>query len=314
MDQVVGFYNMFPDLIKATIVSARQYDECWHDWEGSCLKSTGNPRGVPIQDLFIPQFFGRDAPLPKDHAEWALVPEDIRNQNNTYIGYSIEDECMKRPFVPTEGRPRQVWILGKLSKFFTAQFYPYSRDVWVRASQELNVEFVSAFNEGDVFPGIRNLRSIKTGPLFGKEEFEREIGQSLAIVGLGDPPISPTPWYGLCYGTPFLNPVKTHLEDDGTIRIARSQHPHVGALPEPHVYNVPQSDRADALVADDQLIEALRKAITAHERFIPEAMRQDAMNRRVMEWLNRDWKGLMAEKMEAETDWVGEAKRRELIL
>jgi len=69
--------------------------------------------------------------------------------------------------------------------FFTAQFYPYSRDVWVRASQELDVEFVSAFNDGDVLPGIRNLRSFNTGPLFGKEEFEAEIGKSLAIVGLG---------------------------------------------------------------------------------------------------------------------------------
>lgn len=76
--------------------SQTEYDACWHDWEGSCLKSVGNPRGVPIQDMFLPQFFGRDAPLPKGHAEWALVPEDIRNQNNTYIGYSIEEECMRR--------------------------------------------------------------------------------------------------------------------------------------------------------------------------------------------------------------------------
>jgi len=34
------------------------------------------------------------------------------------------------------------------------------------------------------------------------------------------------------------------------------------------------------------------------------------MNKRVMEWLNRDWKALMAEKMEADTAWAGEARKR----
>ena len=33
------------------------------------------------------------------------------------------------------------------------------------------------------------------------------------------------------------------------------------------------------------------------------------MNKRVLEWLNRDWKALMAEKMEAGNEWAAEARK-----
>lgn len=123
-------------------VLQNEYDKCYDDWERSCLKSSINPRGIPIHHLFASQFFGRGAASP--FAPWALVPgmsftslrwiergrdesgskddaswsspwpscladlsdasfsalfhsEDIRQQNNTYIGYSIEEECVKQP-------------------------------------------------------------------------------------------------------------------------------------------------------------------------------------------------------------------------
>ncbi|KAL7416488.1 hypothetical protein BDY24DRAFT_379875 [Mrakia frigida] len=319
MGEVSAFYSLFPEQIRATIIHRNEYDKCYDDWERSCLKSKINPRGIPIQDLFTSQFFGRGAASP--FAPWALVPEDIRQQNNTYIGYSIEEECVKQPFVPTLSRPRQVWLLGKVSKFFHGPYYPYSRDVWVKASKELNVEFIGAFDyqEGGTYPGVRNLQ-LPDGPLVGKEEFDMEISRSLAIIGIGDPIISPTPWYGLCYGTPFLNPVKTHLEDDGTTRIARSQHPFAGDIGKPHVYNVGSSDlfkppQIDP-EADDILIESLREAIDVgpRERFIPEAMKQEQMTARVKKWLETDWKAEMRVNLESETKWGSDARWKQLIM
>lgn len=76
-------------------------------------------------------------------------------------------------------------MLAKHAHYFTNANSPISRTTLVRAAEELNVEFVSAFHydkDEKPFPGVTNLGK---GQMLTKAEFENEIVNTLAIVGLG---------------------------------------------------------------------------------------------------------------------------------
>lgn len=130
--------------------------------------------------LFGPAFFGADIqPLgPK----WTMVPENPES-DKFYMGYSIEKRCMAKeiPSYEVRAQKRQVWVLAKwmqsvfffffdqrgvwkrelirfslslfLSPFlslsfgnsyFTDKNFPYSADIFERASKELDIEFIGA--------------------------------------------------------------------------------------------------------------------------------------------------------------------------
>ena len=96
---------------------------------------------------------------------------------------------------PHAERPRRVWVLAKHSRYFSDSGYPFSNDTFVRASKELNVEFVSGFDiDSDIPPpaGVTNLA--RDGKMLTQAEFEDALVDTLAIVGIGLPMWSPTPW------------------------------------------------------------------------------------------------------------------------
>lgn len=64
---------------------------------------------------------------------------------------------------------------------------------------------------------------------------------------------------------------------------------------------------------DDAFIESLRKAIEPHERFVPHAMTQDEMSKRVLDWLDRDWKALVEEKLKEEK-YINMVKGKDFLL
>jgi hypothetical protein len=75
-------------------------------------------------------------------------------------------------------------------------------------------------------------------------------------------------------------------------------------------YPYPHADSSDADV--DAFVEALRSAIDGvgrdQARFIAPEMTQRRMNERTLQWLERDWKGLVEERMQEEgyrEKWTG---------
>lgn len=83
---------------------------------------------------------------------------------------------------PHPTRPHQVWVLAKRSSYFYGAHSPVSNTTFIEASEALGVQFVGAWEEEGGFPGVTN---IGNGRLLSKEDFQKEIVNSRAIVGLG---------------------------------------------------------------------------------------------------------------------------------
>jgi len=61
------------------------------------------------------------------------------------------------------------------------------------------------------------------------------------------------------------------------------------------------------------LISQLRKAIEPHERFIPLAMTQVEMSRRVLAWLEKDWAEVVRAKMKEDAGFWGSINKDFLL-
>ncbi|KAL7413686.1 hypothetical protein BDY24DRAFT_415266 [Mrakia frigida] len=244
---------------------------CSHS--NDCIRTEDNPMGVRLQSLFGMAFFGAEFnPLGP---AWSIVPEG-RTTDRTYVGYSIEHQCMAMPIPKYKEKKRQVWVLAKHHRYFTSERFPYSHDIFEKASKELNIEFVGAWNDDaeDNHQPVLGVTRLGGRHQLNETEFDAQLIGSLASVGLTDPWISPTPYYSVCYGVPFLNP---------TLADGQSQHPYAAEMGEEHGI-VP------VMVHDDEsFISQLRKAITPHDRYIPPWMKHSAMEVRVDAWLQTNW-------------------------
>ena len=59
----------------------------------------------------------------------------------------------------------------------------------------------------DKSKGVVNIREQNLRP----EEFMAEVAKSKVMLGMGNPWWSPSPYYALCLGVPFINPVSYYL-------------------------------------------------------------------------------------------------------
>lgn len=149
----------------------------------------------------------------------------------TFIGFELEKG---KNVKPAADRPNRVWVYGKRSDYFDMgdSRFSWPEEWFARAHDDLSkeypgFEFVGAIKEVKVEAnpvnkylvdkwqghetvpapaGIRNL-----GSTLPKDEFEREMGLSRAMLGVGWPRTSPSPYYALANGVPFINPVGTVL-------------------------------------------------------------------------------------------------------
>lgn len=136
------------------------------------------------------------------------MPTEKTHNIETYLGYSVEKDCSTvyvrlspffllsqappfphsvSPFLPSQvpphpTRPRQVWVLAKHVNYFTGHHSPVDNTTFLEAAKELNIKFVGAWDGAGGFPGVENLSK---GKGFGKEEFQKEVVNSRAIIGLG---------------------------------------------------------------------------------------------------------------------------------
>ncbi|KAJ7770925.1 hypothetical protein DFH07DRAFT_735138 [Mycena maculata] len=273
-------YHMFGALVKMVLIEGSQVKDCFES--ETYVRSPENPAGIPAWRIFSFFFWGFAAhPLG---AKWTINPEDYTS-DNTYVGYSIQKQCAKYPFVAHAQRSRKVYILAKFLKFFSPESCAWPPDFFDAAANTLGVSFtMGSFNlNSELSPEdlTRLASSIENVGLLGRDEFYGRLSNSVALVGLGDPRTSPTPYEALCFGVPFINPVVQWDPDHPT---DRSKWYRLNEVSAPYVYHVFKSER-------DGFVNAIKDAI-AHpiESYVLERMKISSVEYRLGQILEHDWR------------------------
>jgi hypothetical protein len=150
---------------------------------------------------------------------------------DTFCRYSVEDDCRRRPPVPLSQRKNQIFILMKQLTYANDARFAWNRSYFPLASSELGMSFTGAWlvdehwgwNPEEMGPladiedrerGVVNLISgagagANRTALLSPQMWAEEVGMSKAMLGVGNPWWSPSPYHALCAGVPFINPVRT---------------------------------------------------------------------------------------------------------
>lgn len=119
-------------------------------------------------------------------------------------------------------------------------------------------------------------------------EYGHKAASARALLAIGDPQISPTPYGSLCRGVPVVLP---YYGDSATpegwklFAAQHAQHGPANQIGEPYVYTYKFDDAAD-------LVAKMKKAYeTPIEPYIPPEMTAAAVVARVKEVLEHDWEG-----------------------
>ncbi|KAG9006570.1 hypothetical protein FRB94_000587 [Tulasnella sp. JGI-2019a] len=294
----------------------------WNRGEAmDCLFNTSCVQANPDAPLFAPNATHLNIPLWKifnmhfwngpDHplgSPFTLSPEDYSmwtprsgGHDNYYLGYSLERTCTKIPFIPHDSRTRQAYVFAKGLRYFVTDKYilkPSDDDddierirkekFYANLSVDANITFVGKMNHDargilDAPPsGIIVLDSITN-----RTTFQTAVANSRVLMGIGNPPLSPTPWEALCMGVPFINPMRSwdhkHPEDRSRWTAQQDGILYMG-LEEPYVYHVKPGDRVG-------LEATIRKAMdTPIERYIPPHMKMSALIERTRRLVETDWR------------------------
>ncbi|KAF5315258.1 hypothetical protein D9619_006957 [Psilocybe cf. subviscida] len=285
-DQLARTYRQYPDLIKIVILEGASADECFRD--GKCIKTANHPLGIPAWKMFSFHFWGGSS-NPLGNA-WTLSPENYaitapqsHSEENIYLGYSIESTCMKNPVMESEDRPRQAYILAKMTRYLFNKDYAWPGVQYDQPPFE--VDFLAGFASHDEPEGSSLPKGIKDLGRLNKTTFYRHVGESKALVGVGNPFLSPSPYDALCMGVPFINPILSWDRDDPENRTKwASQHDTLKFQDPPYVYNVRKNDTQG-------FWEALGNAMdTPIERYIVPEMTMEALKYRVGKLVEGNWK------------------------
>ncbi|KIY43907.1 hypothetical protein FISHEDRAFT_52233 [Fistulina hepatica ATCC 64428] len=284
IDDIVDYWERYPDNVRVIIADGDQIIDCVaQDW---CLKNEANPGGIPLWRLFAFHFWA--GPMHPLGRPWTLSPENFpviygNQAGHTYIGYSVERTCMEHTYTPAAMRPRQVYVLAKDLSYFYESKFSWDNGTFERLSARLNVEFVAGISNDTRFPsewpaGIRNLGVLKP------TEFYEQLGKSRALLGIGRPSLSPSPWDALCLGVPFINPVREYNPKNPQVQWQwQSQHDALKYVKEPYNYNVFSHD-------EEGLAAALSRALdTPIERYIPTTMMMESLKIRIGAFVEKDW-------------------------
>jgi len=308
---------MFPDLVK--VVVRQTAGKCHNDV--NCVKSARNPRGIPAWKIFDFHFFaskGNHAHASMLKGKWILSANPLPDPDDDeiqYIGYSIQDECTKVPVIPLAERNNHVWMLMKQIKYVYEDVFAWNRSFFALAARELGLSFVGAWQLDQHYQGwnpevdgfMADIEDRPNGVVnFGKlgpEEFQDAMKRSRAMIGVGMPWWSPSPYHALCQGVPFINPIRIWDRRDPWNRTswARTQHPTLQHLNPPYVYHVHARNYTG-------FVEAVRQAsMTETPRFIPEHMTELAVRERVRNLMEHDWRTDAAALLKARKEEGGDA-------
>ncbi|KAJ7462127.1 hypothetical protein FB451DRAFT_1140209 [Mycena latifolia] len=291
VERAIQLYHLFHALVRIVITHPAQANECWA--HTGCARTRDNPAGIPVWKIFSFYFWHEVAnPLG---AKWTLNPEDyelLGHAPNTYLGYSIESQCRKRPFVPHAERSGQAYILAKTLDYFRADARAWPPAFFDAASNATGLAFVAGAKGAlDAVPELASSIT-NVGPL-PPDEFYAVLSKSAVLVGMGDPALSPTPYDALCLGIPFINPVKSWDRANPSDRTKwHTQHNALKQFSAPYVYHVFKDDRAGFVQA---VSDAKSHPI---QSFVPERMKMAAVERRLGAILEHDWRAEAADLLE----------------
>jgi hypothetical protein len=257
--------------------------------EWRCVQTPDFPQGIPIWKMFgFYWWTGTDIhPLG---GQWTMSPEPYGTfpgishykEFNMYTGYSIEAYC--GDVFPAEDRRHRTYILAKQSEYFIKDTFALTSGIFNDTKNETGIEFVAGIGKPDSPLPILGVNNIGFQSI---PDFLYELGHSKALVGVGRPWISPTPYDALCMGVPFINPIldwdKKNPDD---ITKWKPQHEGLSDVGEPWVYNVKKGNATE-------IKNAIMKAVaTPIEPFIPRRMTQAAMRARYRLIVETDWKAV----------------------
>lgn len=193
MDRTIQLYQTFPHLVKAVIVEDSEAFSCFAN-TADCIMSERNPGGIPAWKMFSFAFWA--PPSNPLGPSWTLNPEDYTIgrpdwAKNTYIGYSIEDVCRSREFVPHEDRELQAYVMAKkLSLFGESNNPAWPADFYESATQATGVQFIVGATDDSDTAGepVPELPSglINYG-LMPQSEFLNHVSESRVLIGVGNP-------------------------------------------------------------------------------------------------------------------------------
>ncbi|KAJ3349834.1 hypothetical protein HDU83_000281 [Entophlyctis luteolus] len=300
-------YHIVGNLTAIVALENPLIEECWNNRRNPgfrCMATDSWPMDIPVWKMVAALFWPGYCLHPLGEP-WCFTPENYQSwtplTKTSYIGYSIEDICMQTPVIPWADRLNRTFILAKSAEYFrntkidTAIFAQLAN-----TDGGAGISFVTAVaNDGEfAFAGVTNLPA----PM-PRAQYTREVGQSKALLGLGDPRTSPSAYDALCAGVAFFNPIKSWDRQKPWDRERwETQHDGVKYMDPPRVYNFFVDD------AKELKLLLLRAMVTdVGGRFIPDHMTMRAMRTRMEEFVLRDWKKMADDVREMRKEFGGES-------
>ncbi|ORY35902.1 hypothetical protein BCR39DRAFT_512942 [Naematelia encephala] len=300
-------YNQIPDMVKAVLAYPGGQYGTFKDY----VKTDRKPDGIPAWKVFLYNYFPYHYDSPVGDA-WNVHSElgyGKLKPNFTFLPYEL-DLPQPPAYVPTEERPYRVYILAKFLRYFYHTEKPWYIPAWENttffsaAKADLEVEFpgfefvVGCYDDRkpdaqqaqpmELPDGIRNLGRM------GKEEFEEQLKNSRALLGIGWPTLSPSPHQALNLGIPFISPFSLwrHSKIADKTTWAQTQHETLKALDPPFVYHAERGNYTS-------FIDAIRGAMSTP---IPQFRFTYATPQNVKwaigEWMATDWRSRAEEILE----------------
>lgn len=147
---------MIPNLVRAIFLQPEEVQECFDDKE-YCIRSEANPDGIPIWKIFA-LHWGSDLKHPLGLL-WQLQPEDYSMaylQKGSYIGYSVEEICRSRRFIPAAEREKQAFVMAKwLGHLKPGPDTAWPADYYEAASRELGIKFAAGADHREGDPAVQ---------------------------------------------------------------------------------------------------------------------------------------------------------------
>ncbi|KAL7424015.1 hypothetical protein Q5752_001600 [Cryptotrichosporon argae] len=286
----------------------------------AALTEAGDIGVLPMHRIFAVSYWGArpvNAPAPGLNAayDWGVVPQpggdEVWSYNplgrrwvitpfpypdHTWIPYSAERECLQTPYIPFEERNSSVVILAKETKYF---HYPVATDLlpaWPALADDLAAlghSFVSTstISEGQPLPVGVEMVGRQARPAY-----QHLLAGAKALLGIGHPEISPSPYVALCKGTPVIMPYNRNVSSPtgwSKYNAHYVQHGPINELSEPYVYTY---DIHNATDLRDKMIRAIQTPI---EPYVPPEYDEKSVKVQTRKMLYYDYEGEYRRRVDA---------------
>ncbi|SRR5260221_5896020 len=192
MGSAFWMFHLVRNMVKVVITTS--------EWINACVDSvacihhpTQNPQGIPVWMMF--SFYFWTNPNHPLGPTWTLNPEPYTLEHadyspNQYLGYSVEPNCLRQPFIPPEEREKQVYVMGKYLHYFYGPESTWTPDFYDEAAEANGISFVvgaSQIQETNSDAESTLPKSIVNNGLLPPEIFSTMVAHSRMLIGVGSP-------------------------------------------------------------------------------------------------------------------------------